>query len=96
LQSAQGSFYRHKQSLFGELLAEATSNWGGANIWKNEHQVTIVEEYLRKLPFYSTTKTIDLGKQLLLSVNDKIKDIAKSSNQIGKELLVKHISRSLN
>ena len=34
LQSAQGTFYRHKQSLFGELLNEATSNWANFNVWK--------------------------------------------------------------
>ena len=51
---------------------------------------------MKKLPFYSKTNLNDLGKQLLRSINDKIKDLSKNSNQIGKELLAKHVSRSMN
>lgn len=56
LQSAQ-SYQRHRESLLGELLAEATSNWSNFNIWKNEHQMLMVEDYLQKLPFFADSKT---------------------------------------
>lgn len=95
LQSAQ-SYQRRRESLLGELLAEATSNWGNFNVWKGEHQAMMVEEYLKGLPFYKESKTSELGGRLLQAVKEKVTDLGKNKSELGKELLVKHISQLLN
>jgi hypothetical protein len=56
----------------------------------------IVENYLRKLPYFSTTKTVDLGKRILEDVQNKLHEILKNKSELGKELLVKHLSQLLN
>lgn len=83
LNSAQ-NFKKYRSSLLGELIAEATSNWGNLNIWKNESQIMIVNEYLEKLPFFSVTKSSELGKRILDKAIERIDDINENKKMIGK------------
>lgn len=49
-------------------------------MWKGEHQGMIVEEYLKRLPFYGESKTAELGGRLLQAVKQKVADLGRNTS----------------